>query len=198
MVGCGYEVNIEEIRFIYTIKKGGKGTVEYHMVNITPNEKGKEGKKEIGEFIKVIKSSKQDFFEGYGLKNLKQTIRRDKNGILNFKASGEFQDIFTFIKVLDSSCPHLLYKGRYEKIEWSNDILTIELGKDSDLDDKDNQKSKKKRGEPKENLNLIFKTEGQFLKGTSGQISKDRRTTTMSAYQDLAKLVLIVGDIAEE
>jgi hypothetical protein len=187
ITGCG--PNIEKIKYTLTIDKGGKGTARFDYLNIKPSTEGKKGEKEIEGLIKDVKEGKYDFFKDLGLINRKQTISYDKNGILNGSAYGEFKDIFTFVKLIDSSSPHRLRKNQILKINWSNNILKIELN--GNLNNEETKKNK-----DKSNSLFIFKTTGKFLDGTVGKISKDRKTTTIDDTSE-NKLLLIIEGLAE-
>jgi hypothetical protein len=185
LTSCGPDIDIKGINIIYTINKGGKGTVEAYYNDIT----SKKDQSEITQLIDEVEKGEYDLFKEYGVINRKQTIQRDKKGILNGYAYGEFKDIFTFVKVLAGSEQHLLNKNIKEKIEWSKEILTIEL-EHSEMTSEDSDDDTL--------CSIIFKTEGRFLEGTTGLISKNRRTSTVTLKDFEKKIVLIIEGLSKK
>jgi len=186
MTSC---LNFEKIDAIYTIQKGGKGFIEYRFYNITSSEKGKKGKEEIQTLFKDIKENKAlDLGDQFKLNSYKESLSYTKNKKLNGKAIGEYEDITHLLKIILGNNKQLLSKKQKFTMDWSGQILTLKIHNTSKIFNDNDAKDKKSR--------LIFRTEGVFLAGTNGQLSKDKKEVLyrVGSFKDV---VLVIGELSK-
>lgn len=149
------------------IKKGGNGTVRIDMLDITSRNKGEKGKQDVQKFVDALDSVSD---EEMGLTNVSRDINRDSQGRLNVVVQGEAKDVFAIVKILECSSLLRLKKDAPLAVQWDGDVLSVDLA--SALGNMNPMGIGPDGIFP---CKLVITTEGTFVGGTIGEITKDRK-----------------------
>jgi hypothetical protein len=168
-------LDIEKAEILVNINKGGKGTFEWNIYNISST------KEDIEELFKDVETNSALGNE-HELLNYKESLSYD-NKKLNGYAYGEFTDALHLFQILTEREVELSQNNFH--LEWFNGklILSVNAGKAVEL-------AKEAEEEP-DKFRFIFRTEGYFLEGTTGTISGDKKETSV----DPDNLTLIIGGL---
>ena len=114
-------------------------------------------------------------------------MSRSPSGKLNGKAYADVESVLDLIKLIFTDDRERLLPGRNYSIQWENDLLTIKLS-DSRIAQQGSKDANKDN-----NVTLIVRTEGRFLQGTTGEMSKDRKEVRFPPGQRNDIKLIITG-----
>ncbi|MCK5505901.1 MAG: hypothetical protein KAJ10_12115 [Thermodesulfovibrionia bacterium] len=179
--GC---LTAEKVDLVFFIKKGGNGTVEYHVSGIRSDEEGQKAKDEINELFEDVKKN-DALGNSLQLLNYKETVAYDEQGNLNGRVYGEFTDVTHLLRILSGHDKAELDKNEHFELRWKDGRLYIGINegiKDREKDDR---------------MRIVFRTEGMFVEGTTGEISEDRKETELHRV-NMTDLVLIIDGLEKK
>jgi len=182
LFGC-LQAKTSEIHFL--IKKGGQGQVEYRVFDITSDEGGEKQRLEIQNLFKDVENNaflgnKDGLFTHYH-----EALAYDQQGKLNGRIYGEFAEIFTVLRLIDDNRYFELNSGKNVSLIWHQGVLTLSMAYPG------------KVHKSSEISRMVFRTDGIFDQGTSGEITKDRRQTIIDGANH-QNFKLVIKELADD
>ena len=177
---CGCRLPDVEIKSMVSrihIGQGGTGFYREEFRDIRPAKSGKEGKKQIQEFIQLVKDADTD--------NKSERCRSyyDKEGRLNAYFEESKGDILAILRKIYGSSSYPLEKDNPFLIQWDGKTLKLHLGCGEKAKGAAKRKVKRDPSEPE--ALMVFTTDGRFMESNIGEISVDGRSLVISDLESL-------------